>query len=49
MTREQWNCDFCNRAGLSISSKGDIYCRYCERSYEETIYDLIRKLTKEVK
>lgn len=47
MKEEKWICDFCKKAELSISSRGLIYCRNCKKSYEETIYDLARKLIKD--
>jgi len=49
MTKEKWNCDFCGKPGLSISVRGDVYCRFCNKSYHESLYDLAKKLIKEIK
>jgi len=49
MNKIKWTCDFCKKAGLSISMNGIVYCRFCKKSYHETLYDLAKKLIKEVK
>lgn len=46
---EKWNCDFCGKAGLSIAEDGMIYCKYCFKSYRENMYDVARKIIKEMK
>jgi len=41
MTAElAWNCDFCGKAGIIMSSAGILYCKWCRKSYGEQI-DLI--------
>ena len=47
MKKVDWVCDFCEKDGLTIAKDGNVYCRYCHKSYHETIYDLARKLIKE--
>lgn len=49
MRKIEWNCDFCHEDGLTIAKDGNVYCRYCKKSYHETIYDLAIKLAKEIK
>jgi len=46
--KENWDCDFCKTAGLSIAKDGFVYCRNCGKTYHETIYDLAKKLAKEI-
>lgn len=49
MKKVKWTCDFCGEAGLTISINGDVYCRICNKSYHEDLYDLAKKLIKENK
>lgn len=46
---KSWLCDFCNKDGLTIAKDGNVYCRFCSKSYHETIYDLAKKLINETK
>lgn len=39
MSELAWNCDFCNRSGLTISQAGIVYCKYCGLSYGESLFD----------
>jgi len=46
---EEWNCDFCGKEGLSITGKGFVWCRECGNSYQQSIYDLAKELSKKRK
>jgi len=32
-----WNCDFCGKSCIVVSSAGVVYCSYCRMSYGSII------------
>lgn len=47
--KNEWICDFCHSDGLTIARDGQVYCRFCQQSYHENIYDLARKIIREIR
>lgn len=43
-----WNCDFCGKPGITVSSAGILYCQFCRMSYGEQINLNILKPIKEL-
>lgn len=33
-----WNCDFCGKSGIVVSSAGILYCKWCRKSYGEQMF-----------
>lgn len=38
-----FKCDFCGKPSIIMSNSGILYCKYCYRSYGESIYAKIQK------